>query len=88
MFGITSEAEWALAELKRAIAAAEPGTLHISLTPGSVLFFDNYKVAHRRRCFDPGNDPDQARWLRRCYGLGLTCNGRYVDTSSRPYLLR
>lgn len=87
VFGLTSEAEWALTELKRAIAAAEPDSLQFPLTPGSVLVFDNYKVAHRRRCFDPGSDPEKTRWLRRCYGLGVTCNGRYVDRTSWPYLL-
>lgn len=36
------------------------------LGPGDFLIFDNYRILHRRRAFEPG-PVTQARWLRRCY---------------------
>lgn len=36
------------------------------LRPGDFLIFDNHRVLHRRRAFQPG-PADTARWLRRCY---------------------
>lgn len=36
------------------------------LGPGDFLIFDNYRILHRRRAFEPG-PVNQARWLRRCY---------------------
>ncbi|PXX71694.1 TfdA family taurine catabolism dioxygenase TauD [Nocardia tenerifensis] len=38
----------------------------IILRPGDFLIFDNYRVLHRRRAFQP-NSPETSRWLRRCY---------------------
>lgn len=41
-------------------------SLRPTLRPGQFLIFDNYRVVHRRRAFEPA-PPDRARWLRRCY---------------------
>lgn len=48
-------------EVLRTVPAEE-----LVLEPGVFLVFDNYRVLHRRRRFEP-KPAAQARWLRRCY---------------------
>jgi hypothetical protein len=52
-------ADW-ISALQRA-AHTEP-----VLTTGRFLVFDNYRVLHRRKAFQPAAD-GRERWLRRCY---------------------
>lgn len=87
VFGLTEEAIWALSEFKKALERAEGQAFTFDLTPGSVLLFDNYCVAHRRKAFDPGENLGQARWLRRCFGLTSAFSGRYIDRTSWPYVV-
>src|SRR5258708_14480673 len=69
VFGLTEQARRALQQFQNAILLAEPEALKFEMRPLSILLFDNYAVTHARRSFDPGEDLDNSRWLRRCYGL-------------------
>jgi len=62
--GLTPAAVSALADWSSALTGM-PGR-ELVLNPGDFLIFDNYRVLHRRRAFNPGPTPT-ARWLRRCY---------------------
>ncbi|WP_039933397.1 TauD/TfdA family dioxygenase [Streptomyces viridochromogenes] len=62
--GLTARAAAALDELAEALSGADAE--QFVLRPGDFLFFDNYRVLHRRRAFTPGPKAG-ARWLRRCY---------------------
>ena len=53
--------------------------------PTELLLFDNYRVLHRRKSFDPGSW-DEARWLRRCFGTTDPSGGQFVDRLHRPYV--
>jgi len=37
------------------------------LQPGQLLLFDNYRVLHQRRAFEPASPGSTRRWLRRVY---------------------
>jgi hypothetical protein len=87
VFGLTPLAERTLRDFRMAIEAAEHHTIRFAMTPFSILLFDNYRVVHSRRSFDPGLDQAQSRWLRRCYGLSSSCAGRHVDPQSWPHLV-
>lgn len=56
--------EAALAQWRQALDSITGEEL--VLGPGDFLIFDNYRILHRRRAFEPG-PVTQARWLRRCY---------------------
>lgn len=88
VLGLTDGARWALAEFKTGLTRAESESMQFHLAPLSILLFDNYTVGHARRSFDPGDDLDRARWLRRCYGLSSTCSGHHIDRSSWPHVIR
>lgn len=64
---VTGTTPAAAAALDRWVQALEQSRAEeFVLGPGDFLIFDNYRVLHRRRAFQPG--PAQtARWLRRCY---------------------
>jgi alpha-ketoglutarate-dependent taurine dioxygenase len=88
VFGLTEQARWALQEFTNATVLAESKALKFDMSPLSILVFDNYGVTHARRSFDPGDDLDNSRWLRRCYGLSSVCSGWHVDRGSWPYVIR
>ncbi|QKW20278.1 TauD/TfdA family dioxygenase [Kitasatospora sp. NA04385] len=62
--GMTAAADQALAALSEHLSRT-PAFAPV-LRPGQFLIFDNYRVLHRRKAFDPA-PPGTARWLRRCY---------------------
>lgn len=87
VFGRTEQARWALQEFASAIVLAEPEAYKFEMRPLEILLIDNYGVSHARRNFDPGDDLDNSRWLRRCYGLSSACSGHHIDRSSWPYVI-
>jgi hypothetical protein len=62
--GLTARSAAALDELAAALRTEDAE--RFVLRPGDFLFFDNYRVLHRRRSFTP-RPAAGARWLRRCY---------------------
>ncbi|AEB47709.1 TauD/TfdA family dioxygenase [Micromonospora maris] len=64
---VTGTTPAAAAALDRWVQALEQARAEeFVLSPGDFLIFDNYRVLHRRRAFQPG-PTETARWLRRCY---------------------
>jgi hypothetical protein len=84
--GLTSAARWGLQQLQHALDEAEHHLLAFNLEPSTLLVFDNYRVFHRRRRFDPGIDWAAARWLRRCYACRSLLHGNLVDRLHCPNL--
>jgi L-asparagine oxygenase len=84
--GLTDRADGALEAFKAALHLSEPQVLNYDLDRSMCLVFDNYRVFHRRRAFDPGPDPSHARWLRRCYACRSLLNGSFVDRVHCPNL--
>ncbi|MCX5398296.1 TauD/TfdA family dioxygenase [Streptomyces sp. NBC_00102] len=62
--GLSPHAAGGLTQFSDALSRV-PST-DITLASGDFLIFDNYRVLHRRRAFEPG-PAATARWLRRCY---------------------
>lgn len=83
--GLTQPARRAVAEMTERIEQMGSRSIPICLEPGELLLFDNYRVLHRRKAFDPG-DFSQARWLRRCFGTTDPASGQFVDHEHRPYV--
>jgi L-asparagine oxygenase len=83
--GLTPIARRAVSEVSQRLLDLEDKTIPIYLAPGQILFFDNYRVLHRRGSFDPG-PLLQARWLRRCFGTTDPSAGAFVDREHRPYV--
>jgi hypothetical protein len=83
--GLTLQGRNAVNEVAKRLAELDSETLPIFLEPGELLFFDNYRVLHRRGSFDPG-PPETARWLRRCFGTTNPMAGQYVDRVHRPFV--
>ncbi|RIJ29628.1 TauD/TfdA family dioxygenase [Henriciella algicola] len=57
-----------LANLQAVLAKTVPSS-QITLQPGHFLMFKNRQVLHMRRAFNPLEDRDQSRWLRRLYAV-------------------
>ena len=72
-------------ELSKRLEDMDSRSNPIYLRPGELLLFDNYRVLHRRKSFDPGAW-DDARWLRRCFGTTDPSGGQFVDRLHRPYV--
>lgn len=88
VYGLTERANAAIEELQQRLAASVDNVVQVKLVPGSLLIFDNYRVAHRRRVFDPGKDWDNSRWLRRVFGCQSLSEGLLVDRYHWPHLWR
>jgi hypothetical protein len=86
VFGLTAQARWGLKQFAMAARKADGESLAFELEPSMLLIFDNYRVLHRRRSFDPGADWAVARWLRRCYACHSLLNGKFVDRVHCPNL--
>lgn len=84
--GITTAATAAVEFLKGLIQSLDEAVLPIVIRPGSSLMFDNYRVLHRRRSFEPGENPGKARWLRRCFACQNLRNGKMLDIEHRPFV--
>ena len=84
--GITTAATAAVEFLKGLIQSLDDAVLPIVIRPGSFLMFDNYRVLHRRRSFEPGEDLGKARWLRRCFACQNLRNGKLLDIEHRPFV--
>jgi L-asparagine oxygenase len=84
--GMTAQARWALEQFEAAISAAEDDVIAVNLEPGRVMVFNNYRVLHKRKQFDPGDDWKRARWLRRCFGCQCLYKGIRVDPVRWPFL--
>ena len=87
VFGLTEGAKWAIKEFAAALESSADDLLPFPLTPGSILLFDNYRVAHARRSFDAGANLAESRWLRRCYGVLSACGGKHIDRASWPFVI-
>jgi hypothetical protein len=83
--GYTQRARRAINELAKRLEDMESHSIPILLEPGELLFFDNYRVLHRRGSFEPG-PLEKARWLRRCFGTTQPFAGEYVDRIHRPFV--
>lgn len=83
MTASTPEGAAALSVLSNVLEASAHLAEAISVEPGMIHVFDNYRVAHRRPKFEPG-DLRTARWLRRCYAAKSVTNGRRLDQVNRP----
>lgn len=83
--GLTTLATGAVTELSKRLEDMDSRSNPIYLRPGELLLFDNYRVLHRRKSFDPGAW-DEARWLRRCFGTTDPSGGQFVDRLHRPYV--
>jgi hypothetical protein len=83
--GLTRLATGAVTEFSKRLEDMESRSIPIYLRPGELLMFDNYRVLHRRKSFDPGTW-DEARWLRRCFGTTAPSCGQFVDRLHRPYV--
>lgn len=82
--GQTSRAQKAIKELCELLRDCEDDVIKVIVDPGTIFMFDNYRVLHRRRSFDPGKDLSKARWLRRCFACQSPANGILVDRIHRP----
>ncbi|WP_232713299.1 TauD/TfdA family dioxygenase [Bacillus xiapuensis] len=65
MKGTNSEAQWALEELKKALASVSSGVV---LKPGDLIIIDNHLAAHARTAFTPKYD-GKDRWLQRMFAV-------------------
>ncbi len=83
--GRSKLAQRAVAEMTQRIEQMDSSSIPIYLEAGELLMFDNYRVLHRRKAFDPG-ELAHARWLRRCFGTTEPASGQYVDREHRPYV--
>jgi hypothetical protein len=83
--GMTKPAQRTVAEMTHRIEQMDSNSIPIYLQAGELLMFDNYRVLHRRKAFDPGKLA-HARWLRRCFGTTDPASGQYVDREHRPYV--
>jgi|GEM_PF-2147587 len=81
--GLTNKARAALVRLNEAVEASAHLAEVVAVEPGMIHVFDNYRVAHRRPSFDPG-ELKTARWLRRCYAATALAHGRFLDRVHRP----
>ena len=86
VFGLTPLAKESLEALKAMAAKSEDDVLSLAVGLGTVMAFDNRRVAHMRSAFNPGTDLAQARWMRRCYGYFDASSGRFVDPGHWPNL--
>ena len=87
IIGLNSDAKEALDEFRKAMVKATPEALQFGMPPMSILLINNYRVAHARKSFDPGNDLRNARWLRRCYGTAAPFSGVHADRVTWPFLV-
>jgi len=87
IIGLNSDAGKALDEFREAMVKATPEALQFGMPPMSILLINNYRVAHARKSFDPGNDLQNARWLRRCYGTAAPFSGVHADRVTWPFLV-
>ena len=88
VFGVTDRAMHAIGELKLAMAECDSHDeiIPVDMQPGTILVFDNYRVCHRRRSFNPGFDWANARWLRRIFACRSELSGLFVDRRHWPSL--
>ena len=86
IIGLTDRAQSALEQYKAALSEAEDDVISVDLEPGRIMVFNNYRVLHRRKQFDPGDDRKHARWLRRCFGCQCLYKGIRVDPVRWPFL--
>jgi L-asparagine oxygenase len=86
--GITPTASSAIDQFRSVLTDCEDLVINVVVEPGSVLIFDNYRVLHRRKSFDPGDNMSEARWLRRCYACMNPDSGFFVDRRHRPFVWR
>lgn len=85
--GLNPDAGRALEEFRDAMIKATPEALQFGMPPMSILLINNYRVAHARKSFDPGDDLQNARWLRRCYGTAAPFSGIHADRVTWPFLV-
>lgn len=84
--GLTSNATAAVELIKELVQSVEAAVIPVVIKPGSFLMFDNYRVLHRRKSFEPGGDLVNARWLRRCFACQDLHHGKFLDENHRPFV--
>jgi L-asparagine oxygenase len=82
--GVTPRAQTAITELCDLLQDCDHVSIKVFVNPGTIFMFDNYRVLHSRRSFDPGEDLSKARWLRRCFACQSPDNGQFIDRVHRP----
>ncbi len=80
--GQTEDAKLALAEFKGAPCRLWAWMRPNSSAPLVHCSCSIITVAHRRNTFDPGDDLQNARWLRRCYGMASSHSGHHANRTS------